>query len=160
ANAAPRASSASCHAPVKTFARPRLPTDVVGVRGGNRNQLLGPVSELDHSAELFSALARMPHQDQGSAMHIREAQARAKPESIGAKFAPPSAPAPLLGDREAPAGLPGSQIAAPQAVPNDHSQADVIRIVGEPNRLQERVQGFCESPGIPTDAGETVQDLA
>lgn len=41
--------------------------------------------EFDHSVQLGCPLARMPRQTQGNAVPIRQAQARAIPESIGAE---------------------------------------------------------------------------
>ncbi len=52
------------------------------------------------------------------------------------------------------------KIGSGQAVPNGHSQADVLRLVGAPNRLEERVQGLCNSPGEGSEQAKAVQDLA
>jgi hypothetical protein len=61
------------------------PEDLHEVRGVKRLQLLIRLREIDHSVELGCALARMPRQVQGIAVHIRETEARAKPDSIGAE---------------------------------------------------------------------------
>ena len=47
-----------------------------------------------------------------------------------------------------------------QAEPNGYSQADVLRLVRAPNRLEERVQGLCGGPGVEPEETEAVQDLA
>ena len=46
-----------------------------------------------------------------------------------------------------------------EAMPDGHSQADVLRLVGEPNRLEKRVESFIDVPGLRTEDAEAVQDL-
>ena len=117
------------------------------MREAERHQLLRRPRELDHPVELGCALARMPRQAQGSAVERREAEARAKPDSIGAEVEiSPSEPKTLLRNGKALAEPPGIKIGTGQAVANGHSQADVLRLVGAPNRLEERIQRLFDGP--------------
>ena len=95
----------------RCLARDLTAKDVNGVRDGERHQLLRRARELDHPVELGCALARMPRQAQGSAVQTREAEARAKPDSIGAEAEiSPSEPETLLRNGKALAEPPGIQI--------------------------------------------------
>ena len=69
----------------RCLARDLTAKDVECVREPERVQLLRRSRELDHPVELGCALARTPRQARASAVQTREAEARAKPDSIGAE---------------------------------------------------------------------------
>jgi hypothetical protein len=135
--------------------------DVEGVREPERSQLLRGARELDYPVELYCALSGTSRQAQGYAADGRESEARAKTDSIGAEAEiSPSEAKTLLRGGKTLAEPPGPKVSKGQAVPNGHSQTDVLSLVGAPNRLEERVQGVCDGPREEPDAAEAVQDLA
>jgi hypothetical protein len=134
--------------------------DVEVVRDGKRPPLLRRASKLNHPVELGSALGRTSRQAPGTAVQKRQAEARAKPEPIGAEAEiSPSEPETLLRNSKALAEPPRPKVSIGQAVPNGHLQAEVLRLVGAPNRLEERVQALCDGPGEDPEDAEAVQDL-
>src|SRR5206468_11423412 len=58
------------------------------------------------------------------------------------------------------AELPGLKIGTGEAEPNGHSQALIVRLVGAPNRLQERIKRFDSPDCVQPEVAEAVQDLA
>jgi hypothetical protein len=117
--------------------------------------------ELDHPVERCCAIAKIPCDAQDDPLHSREGKTRAGPDSIGAEAEISlGEPLTLVRDGKALAEPPGMKISNGQGVPNGHSQADVLRLVGAPNRLEEQVQALCDGPGDQPDVAEAVQDLA
>jgi hypothetical protein len=91
----------------------------------------------------------------------RETEARAEPDPIAAEIeVSPSEPETLLRNREALTEPPSINIGNAGAVANGHAQADVPRLVGAPNRLEQRAEALCDSPGVDPEEAEAVQDLA
>src|SRR5262249_15124100 len=90
-----------------------------------------------------------------------ETEARAKPESIGAEADMSlGEPKPFLRRDKALAQPPAVPIGYRRAEPNGHSQANVLRLVGAPNRLEERVQGLGDGPSQQPEETKAVEDLA
>jgi hypothetical protein len=123
-------------------------------------QLLRGACEIDHLVKLGCAIARTPREAQHSAVTTREAEARAPPDDGAEVEISPSEPETLLRDGKALAEPPSIGISHAGAVPNGHSQAEVLRLVGAPNGLEERVEPLREGPGEEPEIAEAVQDPA
>src|SRR5262245_22758482 len=103
----------------------------------------------------------MPRQAQRNSMPTRKAEARAEPESsLAQRQTSPREPQAVQRNGKALAEPPSETVSTGRAVPNGHSQANVVCLVGAPNRVEERIERFLESPGKESVVAEAVQDLA
>src|SRR5215472_9526747 len=70
-----------------------------------------------------------------------------------------SKPKSLLANGKALTEKASSVVGSRHAIPNGHSQSNVLRLVGVSNRLKQRVQRLCDGTRVEPEVAESVKDL-
>jgi hypothetical protein len=88
----------------------------------------------------------MPREAQNPAVHRRQDEAGAEPDVIAAEAKISSRePEALVHNGEAFAQPRGPKMDQTEAVPNGHSQANVLRLVGALHRFEKHIERFVNS---------------
>jgi hypothetical protein len=136
--------------------------DAQAVRDKEREQLLRRLRVLDHPVEIGSTLARTPGEAQSAAAEGRESETGTEPDSIGSKVdIAPGKLKTLFRNAKALAEPPGNVVRKAEAISNRHFQPDVLRLVGETNGFEKKIECFINAgPSLRQYHPEAVKYLA